>query len=382
MSTFKLIQPFQTCDVSLVSSTVSATDPDAVDGVYNPATAYVEGAVVQVDSPTFTFTASGYVFIAAAHGFTDGTMLKTSSSGTLPPGLVANTRYYMVQARTNTYKLSLRKGGTPIATTGAGAGTHTATVSSHKVYEALQATTGNTPHKSPLYWQLIGETNRWKCLDLSRASQTINAESATYVLQTEGVIDGVYLGNIEAQNVTITARESGGGAIVYGPTTYNLVRLVETPFDFFFSTVEYVEEFTDIDLPAYSDLQITIALTRTGGVVKIGTLLVGLSKNLGVSMMGATFSDRDYSVKTTDEWGNATFVERPYSKLGTFSIMVNAADVDSVKQALSKYRATPIVYVGTTAYDSAIFFGKYNRFSLLVDYENYSVADIEVESLT
>ena len=378
----KIIAPFVISDVALVSSTVSATDPYA-SGSYNPATTYTAGTVVQVDSPTFTFTVSGYLFTAVAHGFGNGAMLTTASSGTLPPGTTAATRYYIVQATTDTLKLSLSRNGTPISATGAGTGTHTATVSTHLLYESLVASNvGNTPHKSPNHWLELGVTNRWKCLDTQVASQTFNAGAVTYVVQTNTMVDSVYIGNVDADSVTITARESGGGVIVYGPSTYTLRRNVETFFDWCFVPIENTSEFVDIDLPAYYGMQVTITLTKTGGTVKVGTLLVGLSKTLGVTIMGAAFSINDYSVKTADEFGNIRFTERAYSKRGTFQVMVDKADVDSVNRALATHRANPIVYVGTEAYDSAIIFGKFNSFNMTVAYNTYSMCNIEVEGLT
>lgn len=378
----KIIRPFQTSDVAFVSSTVAAADPSA-SGSYNPATSYAVAAVVQVDSPTFTFTVSGYLFSAVAHGFGNGTMLQVSSSGTLPPGSAAAIRYYMVQVTADTYKLAMVRNGTPITTTGAGTGTHTATVSSHKLYESVVATNvGNTPHKSPTKWIEIGQTNRWKCLDTSTASQTFNADSATYVLQTKGRVDTVYAGNCDATDITITARESGGGAIVYGPVTHNLRKYVATFWDWFFSDIEFRSEFVDINLPPYADMQVTITLTRTGSTVKVGTLLLGLSKTLGTSLTGMTFSINDYSVKTSDEWGNYTFTERPFSKRGTFQVKVDAELVDMVGSELAKVRATPVVFVGTETYAQAIIFGKFNSYSIAVVYDTYSMCNLEIEGLT
>lgn len=378
----RIIRPFQASDVAFVSSNVSATDPNSA-GVYNPATTYAAAVVVQVDSPTFIFTASGYLFTSVAHGYGNGTMLQVSTSGTLPPGMTAATRYYIVQATVDTYKLSTRRNGTPLTTTGAGTGVHTATVSTHKLYESLLAgNVGNTPHKSPTYWLDIGQTNRWKCLDTSTASQTLNADSITYVLQTVGRVDAVYAGNVDATDITITARESGGGAIVYGPTTYNLRKYVATFWDWCFSEIEFRTEFVDIDLPPFADMQVTITLTRTGSTAKVGTLLLGLSKTLGVSLTGMTFSINDYSIKTSDEWGNYTFTERAFSKRGTFQVKVEPEMVDIVGSELAKVRATPVVFVGTETYASAIIFGKFNSYSIAVVYDTYSMCNLEIEGLT
>jgi hypothetical protein len=383
-SIFKIIRPFQVSDVSLVSSTVSATDPLA-SGAYNPATTYAAGALVQVDSPTFAFTASGYTFTAAAHGFAAGTLLKTSTSDTLPAGLTANTGYYMVGVATDTFRLSLSKGGVPIPTTSAGAGTHTATVTSHLVFESLQASnTGNTPHTSPLWWVETGATNRWKCLDLQTASQTYDADTMTYIIQTKGRVDSAYLGNVSATEVIITARESGGGAIVYGPSTYSLQASVSVSsyWSWFYEPIRLDSEFVDIDFPPYLNLELEITLNNTGGVVQVGTILVGLSKSFGTTMNGATFSINDYSVKSADDFGNISFTERAYAKRGNFQVVLDNSAVDGVGYELAKYRATPIVYVASTAYNSAIFYGKYNSFSTLVAYDSYSICSIEIEGLT
>lgn len=381
---FKIVRPFQVSDVSLVSSTVSATDPLA-SGAYSAATTYAVGTVVQVDSPTFTFTASGAVLTATAHGWANGDILQVSSSGTLPAGLTAGVLYYIVQADTDTLKLSLTKGGAPITTTSAGTGTHTATVSSHRLYESLLANNlANTPHKSPTYWLDLGMTNRWKPFDTSVTSQAERADSMTYVFQTNGRVDSVALLNVSALEVVITARESGGGAIVYGPTTYSLrSSLPATSYwSWFFDPIEFKRDFVDIDFPPYLDLQVTIVLNDTGNTVKCGAIVLGLSKTLGTTFTGASTGITDYSVKSQDDFGNYTVLERAFRKRGNFQILVDRVASDGVQQTLEQYRATPIVYVGSSEYSSTIIYGFYRDFSVNIAYSTYSVCSIDVEGLT
>lgn len=383
---FKMLRPFQVSDVSLVSSTVSSTDARATAGSYNPATTYTLGQVIQVDSPTFTFTASGALLTATAHGWDAGVMVELSSSGTLPPPLTADTLYYLVEVATNTLKLSLVKNGPPITTTGAGAGTHTATVSSHKVYESLSASnTGNTPHKSPSLWLDLGATNRWRPFDQSVTSQVEQATSATYVIQCKGRVDGLALINVDAVSVTITAKESGGGATVYGPTTYSLLSpLPATSYwSWFFDPIEYKTSFVDIDFPPYKDLELTVLITAaTGGTVLCGGLIIGLSKTLGTTLVGASTGITDYSVKSVDEFGNYTITERAFRKDGSFQIMVDRVASDGVQDVLEKYRATPVVYVGSGDYTATIIYGFYRDFTVNIAAPTYSLCTIEVEGLT
>lgn len=383
-SYFKIIRPFQVSNVSLVSSTVSATDPLA-SGAYAAGTTYAAGAIVQVDSPTFTFTASGAVLTATAHGWADGTMLAVSSSGTLPTGLTAGLLYYVVQSDTDTLKLALTKGGAPITTTGAGSGTHTATVSSHRLYESLVGgNLGNTPHKSPAQWLDLGMTNRWKVFDQSITSQTEQADSISYVIQAKGRIDGVALLNVSAAEVVITARESGGGAIVYGPTTYSLLSSLPATsyWSWFFDPIERKRDFVDIDFPPYNNLQLTITLNDTGNTVRCGAIVLGLSKTFGQTLNGASTGITDYSVKSQDDFGNYNVTERAFRKNGSFQIMVDRIASDGVQSTLEQYRATPIVYVGSSAYTPTIIYGFYRDFTVNIAYSTYSICTIDIEGLT
>lgn len=62
-----------------------------------------------------------------AHGLPDGTPVVFTTSGSLPTGLTPGTTYYVVNADTDTFEVAATPGGTPIDTSGAGSGTHTAT---------------------------------------------------------------------------------------------------------------------------------------------------------------------------------------------------------------------------------------------------------------
>ena len=75
---------------------------------------------------TFTADATTNELTAAAHGLVNGEDLLALSSGTLPGGLSIDTRYYVINAATNTFKVSTSKGGSAVDITSAGSGVHTA----------------------------------------------------------------------------------------------------------------------------------------------------------------------------------------------------------------------------------------------------------------
>ena len=66
------------------------------------------------------------VITTTSHGFQDGTVLRFTTTTTLPAGIVALTDYIVTSATTNTYKIKGLE-GTTINITSTGTGTHTAT---------------------------------------------------------------------------------------------------------------------------------------------------------------------------------------------------------------------------------------------------------------
>jgi hypothetical protein len=74
---------------------------------------------------TVTADGSTDLFTDATHGLVDDDVIElTNSGGALPTGLSADTKYFIVTALTNTFQVSLTRGGTPVDFTGTGTGTH------------------------------------------------------------------------------------------------------------------------------------------------------------------------------------------------------------------------------------------------------------------
>jgi hypothetical protein len=78
---------------------------------------------------TFTTDYTTDVFTLNAHGFEVDDIIQFKTTGTLPAPLVAGTQlpatnYYIIQATTNTFKVSTSKGGSSVNLTNNGSGTH------------------------------------------------------------------------------------------------------------------------------------------------------------------------------------------------------------------------------------------------------------------
>jgi len=98
------------CDGSAVSRTTYST----LFTVLNPSIG------------TFTTTiASPAIITQTAHGLLEGAPVYLTTTGALPTGLLANTRYFVRYLTASTYNLSLTQGGAAINTSGTQSGTHT-----------------------------------------------------------------------------------------------------------------------------------------------------------------------------------------------------------------------------------------------------------------
>lgn len=74
---------------------------------------------------TITIASPGVV-TWTSHGLTDGDPVAFKTTGALPTGLATATKYYVVNAATNTFQVSATRGGSAINTSGTQSGTHTA----------------------------------------------------------------------------------------------------------------------------------------------------------------------------------------------------------------------------------------------------------------
>ena len=95
---------------------------------------------IGAEQASVTVTVSSAEFTRAAHGLVLDTVVRFSTTDTLPTGLAADTDYYVVVAATaNTFEVSATSGGSSISTSG-GAGTlsYTATITRRALYRSLQ----------------------------------------------------------------------------------------------------------------------------------------------------------------------------------------------------------------------------------------------------
>lgn len=258
-------------------------------------------------------------------------------------------------------------------------------LSTHKIYQSAAA--GNIGHSPPdiTYWAEVGSTNRWRMFDQSVTSQTTQTGSIIVALTPGARIDSLVGLNIQAASATINVVDSTFGNVYSRQIQLTSTSGVTDWYSYFYEPIIQQTEFANLDLPT-SYVGSTTTICFNGVTPAIGGLVIGLSKDLGISEWGAKIGIIDYSVKTKDNFGNYNIVQRNFSKRADFSVKVDTNTVDDLQNILSQYRATPIVYIGSNfgaaqQFNSTIIYGYYKEWSVDIAYATVSTLTLTVEGL-
>ena len=276
-----------------------------------------------------------------------------------------------------------------LATTNYTLGTRVIRPTTHTIYEnVLAGVNAGLPEATPTRWLAIGPTNRWAMFDEKVGTVTTAADSMTIVL-TPGRINSLALLGLSASTVTVTL--VAGGDTVYSASTDLITKTnVGNWYEYFYEPIYESSELVItnlidaalLDVPAYGDGVLTITISRPGGTVACGMLVVGLLTDIGKTQYGASVSIRDFSRKEADAFGNYSILQRAYSQKMSLDVVVERAQVDNVVKNISRYRATNLVWIGSTAFGSLIIFGFIADWSMMIETYPMSKFRAEIEGMT
>jgi hypothetical protein len=258
-------------------------------------------------------------------------------------------------------------------------------LSTHRVYESL---VGSNLNNNPVTdngtkWLNIGATNRWRAFDKTITDQVTRTTSITYSFDPQSLVNSIAFFNVDATEIQVTVTDPTEG-IVYD-NTVSLVdnSAVEGWWGYFFEPIVRNSELVLFDLPNYVSAIVDVSIdTATGDTAKVGQIVFGNQKSLGLTTYGTTVGIQDYSTKDTDAFGNVIITERRFAQLVDYDVKVATVSVRDVQKTLASYRATPLVYCGTDdgTYGDLVY-GYYRNFGINISTPSYSDATIEVEGL-
>lgn len=253
----------------------------------------------------------------------------------------------------------------------------------HRIYESVQGSnTNNDPTTDDgTWWVDVGPTNRWAMFDRTVGSITSQATPLTVVIDP-GIVNSLALLDVSASSVQVTMTEGAGGPTVYDETI-DMSETAQLPdwYSYFYDPIVARSSVILTDLPPYSNGRITVAITA-GTTAECGTLALGSYVNIGELLYGVQVGIIDYSRKETDAYGVTDIVERGYAKRIDADVILSTAAIDYVTQKLAAIRATAVVWVGDSSYDSLIVYGWVRDWGVVMRGITKSEAHLQIEGLT
>jgi hypothetical protein len=249
----------------------------------------------------------------------------------------------------------------------------------HKIFQRVVAgTTSTAPELDFVNWLEVGSTNRFRMFDDANESQTTRAENIQVTLTPGTLVDSAAFLNIDGDSIRVVIENTA-----YDRTVSLRDRTTVDWYAYFFEPFVVKTEVVFRDFPLLANNVVNFTLTKAGGIAKMGVAILGLSKNIGSTELGARIGIIDYSTKNTSIFGNTTVIKRAFSRRMEVDIFMDAAQVDEVQRLLSDLRSTPIVWIGAgNAYGALIIYGFYRNFDIVITYFNNSKCRLEIEGLT
>ena len=257
--------------------------------------------------------------------------------------------------------------------------------STHKIYQSMQAGNLNKdPVTQPLWWIEVSPTNRWALFDGAISTQTAQSTYIKYTITPGETVNAIAALNLTgATSAVITVTSVIAGGVVYSRTV-DMSPLPASPswWDWFFGVKRTPRQSILTDIPSYPDATIVFELHGTLDLA-IGVLLLGQQRAFGTGIRyGARVGIQDYSRKEKNDFGDTVLVQRAYADRADFEMTIDSGEVDSVKNLLADLRATPCLWIGSSAYEATAVFGWWKDFNILISYPTSSDCSLQIEGLT
>lgn len=250
----------------------------------------------------------------------------------------------------------------------------------HRIYRNLIAgTDAGLPENTPLRWFDVDSTNRWACLDNKPGAATVGAAAATvtYVLHP-GAIDSLWIGGVDANNLSITVRSSPGGTVV--DTITDPLEGSQPPdyYEHFFSPYQPRRDYLTNSIPPYADMEITVSLSNGSAPVTLGALTVGMTTVIAEAVVGCSAKPRTFAtVKLDDNGNNVTKPGAATKDLTLVGFIENIDDADAAVDTMTRLLTTNCLWSASTKPNYRAL-RTWGLASGQVDYSNPTAADVQI----
>ena len=255
----------------------------------------------------------------------------------------------------------------------------------HRRYRAVDVTSDD-PELGvalvPPTWVDIGPTNKYaQFSDYVHEKTKFNGDQVitlTFSQITNGV---AFFGLSGVSSIRVKMTVAGDGVVFDKQIDMRDYTDVVDYYEYFFSPIIERDTVVTLGLPAYLNGEIEITMGSSGDA-QAGKVVIGKSIIIGRAVHGTSQSLKDYSIKTTDQFGRFNVVRRNTSKNIDYRVLIPRNRAGYVFKELSAITTTPCVWIGGDESDDAtITYGFYQDYQNNIAYPTLTDATLIIEGL-
>jgi len=257
-------------------------------------------------------------------------------------------------------------------------------LSTHKIYESLTDSNVLDPvtgsETTVPVWLVIGYTNPYRMFDNSVGTVTAHTSDLTFTI-TSGLMNTISLLNLIGKSVTITMVDPTEGTVYTKSVPLVDYSNITSWWAWYFGELPNKTSLTFASLPTYPNAVTTVTIEAVNGVASCGSCVYGTQLIMGKILGGARTDLVDYSVKSTDQFGNTVITERAFSKTATVAMRIPSAQIDKLFDDLTAIRAIPSVYTLEKTYSTLTIYGYHRNVSIVFNNRQSTIVDLTIEGL-
>lgn len=230
-------------------------------------------------------------------------------------------------------------------------------------------------------WKVIGAIGRFKMFDNVISTQSTRTGTIVVTVDPGQIVNAAAFFGLAGNTINVTMTDPVEGVVYNETKTLQDNTLIADWYAYFFESIYPLTDAVFTDLPSYLNATITVTIDAGAATAACGEMVIGRQSLLGVSNFGTSVSIQDYSIKTTDDFGNVVIQERAYSKRADYDVTVETNRVATVQKLLADIRTTPTVFIGEEDKPETVVYGFYKSFNIVISTPSISDCSIEVEGL-
>jgi hypothetical protein len=153
-------------------------------------------------------------------------------------------------------------------------------------------------------------------------------------------------------------------------------------YEYFFDEVEYKSDLVWY-YPQYGNSTIRITISDT--LPECGLVVIGRSADIGLTQYRPTVGIIDYSIKSTDNFGNTILSQGAFAKRADVEFDLIQPEVDSLQIRLAGLRGIPALYDcnnDDSDFESLLIYGYYEKFDVVIPNFSFSTCNIRIQGLS